>query len=402
MTQIAYMSGIKADPSEYAQRAALIVPQQYIPFTRLTRGEMELALARENLEMDARYYPESRDLQKAVQMIDNALYGGISGGVHFVGAINDQLQPVARLIDSASRQNRPASGWYIPRVEKGVRIGDPLVPVKYSGKNCKDVTYDILKGEYEKYKNGLPNWKAALLPPFPPRAGAHTALFNYPIKSIRNKYQELYLACTYGQAVEEILNTGLEKASTHMLYHQVPAGFEPAVGTLVATKRLLHRAAGSDLGSTAKVDTDLMRTWIELGQKRTALATGQFTPNTANSAVMSAMLSPNPDLWANKMIAEIKKRGGASVGEPITLAAITALVVAIGSALTAAAKLKGEFQAKQITALQNAQGFGSDAFSPDKTDFMTAKGNTTLTPPSDNNNLLLIGGAAAALYLLTK
>lgn len=401
MTNISYLSGLKGVPGdEYRQRGALVkTAPSYIPYLAMTKGEFNLALTLESLKIDQSFYPESRDISRAVSMLENSLYGGISRGVNFIGVIPDNLQSITRLISTASRQTAPASkGSIIMRDTPGIRIGDPIIPVKWSALDCKEYVYDIFKAEYYDKLRNIPK---VLRLPYPAKNIAHKLLFNNPVKKVRERYQELYLGCQYKQAVENILNENLERGSLHMLYHLMSTSFEPSIGTLAQTKRLFHRAGVSDIAKTADIDGDQMTKWVSLGQKRSAVS-GGIDPVIAISPVMSALLAPGGEVWAEKVLADIKVRSGASVNS-ITVAAITTLITVIGGALTAAANLANSFNKSKIQTLQNAQGFGTDAFQPEKNDFLKPKGDTPLpTPKGNDNNLLLIGGAAVAAYILTR
>jgi hypothetical protein len=399
MTKISYVAGIA--PNEFKDRGANVPKTKaFIPYTSMTKGETNLSFELEKARILSNFYPDVPYYRNAATMIENALYGGISGGVSFVGNVPDDLQRVANYIVLQSRAKEPASkGGILFRENRGIYIGDPIVKNVFRDIDCKDYVVAKWADRYQKYWDDLPLVKKALFPnpKLIPKAGQHKVFFNHPYKELREKYQAEYLKCVFQKDVEIVLNDRLEGSSMHMLYHRMASNFEPAIGTLAITKRLLHRAAVSDLGNLSQVGSDVMGNWVELGVLRNAVSNG-LAPY--NSQVYSAYLSPDPEKWAEQTK---KTRGGAAqIGEPVTLAAITALVVAIGAAITAGAKLQESFNAKKINALQNSQGFGTDAFSPEKNDYLKAKGDTTLPIPSESDNTLLLVGGLAALYYFTK
>lgn len=405
MTQIAYMAGVGAPANEWNDRGKNIPSRSYIPFFSMTKGEMQLALALENARMTAGFYPESKTDRERVVMLENALYKGIHFAPSFIGSIPPALQSTAALIKRESRNNRPASRLgALPRKTPGVYIGDPIVPVKFANIDCLDYIYPLMRDIYNKDRDNLPLWKKPILAPFPKRSSFAASFKYFPIKKYREMFTSMLLDCEYKKAVEVVLNTNLETSSPHMLYHQMSASFEPALGTLAITKRLLHKAGVGDIAKLSGVDTDQMALWVETGIRRSSITRG-IAPDVAYSNVLTTALLPpgvDPEKWANQVLADIKKRGGAaSVGVVLTTAAIVAILGAIATALKAAADMQRSLNEKKIAALQNANGFGTTAFQPEKEDFLKAKGDTPLTIPSDNSLLLLLGGGAA-LYFLSK
>lgn len=403
MTKVTYIAAPPVDEWKDRSRAAAVVAAQknYIPYTSLTKGEMTVALQMERAKLMAAYYPDNPYWREAAVMMENALYSGISG-LNRIGNVPEGLDNVAAFLVAQGRKTAPASkGAILVRSTPGVKIGDPLVPVVLEGKNCKHVTAEAFRAI--AHKNWLDLGAKRFLVPNPknmPLGILHTSLINHPLKKVREPYQEKYLDCQFKQAVEIVLNARLENASMHMLYHNMAANFEPALGTVASVKRLLHRAAVNDLSNTAAVDKIQMAAWVELGVTRSAIK--QNLP-PQNSAVLSAYLTPNPELYANKVLNDLKVRGGATgINEVVTITAVTALIAGIAAALKQATELAREFNARKIATLQNAQGFGSDAFSPEKSDYLKPKGESPIPPPKGDNNLLLIGGAAAVLYFATK
>lgn len=398
MTEIAYIGQIPAN--EWRDRSAAPAPKVFIPFTQMTKGELDLALEMERIQIYSAFYPEVKSLKAAATTLQNALYKGVNQ-VRFVGNVDQNL---ARLIDQAQRQTAPASRYFIGRNTPGIAIGDPIIPPQFANVDCKKITTDKWQ---KKIKDQIPTAARVALYRLMPQLllanntqVLHQLMMTLPLKKYREQYQKDYTDCVYAKDVETILNQNLERASPHMLYHQMPSTFEPAVGTIAAVKRLLHAAGVSDISRLAGVSNTQMEKWVENGILRSAVnAGGQPLP----SLVYSAALTPDPDKWTKKVIEDLKVRGGSvNAIDPATITLIKTIGAIIVSALTAAASLQKEFNQKRIVGITNAQGFGTSAFQPEKSDYTLPKSASVLPPPTGSSNTGLLIAAAAGAYLLTQ
>ena len=379
MTQIALISGIPGN--EYADRSRNLAKRAYIPYTSMTKGEMHLALLREQANLYASVYPEAKEYSQAVQMIDGALRAGVSRGVNFVGAIADHLQEVARAIALATKQTAPVAGRFFgarTSLAEGVHIGaDPIVPVVYRDYDCNLKATEWANAFYKQNKE--------------------SGYYRNVAKITKPKEHQRWLAllgeCQTKQFIEKIMNERLESSSHHVLYKGMPSSFAPALGTQALTKRLLQLAGVNELANLAGVGGDVMKGWTEIGIQRTNVISGM---PPYNSFISSALLTPDPQRWASAAH-ELSKGKWQSIGTFVVVAgAITALVVAIGGALASAAALRKGAEQKQANAFSTTQGFGTDVFSSGKDDFL----QSGQTSGGLSNNTLLIGGAAVAAYLL--
>lgn len=382
MTKISYIHGIPAD--ELAGRG-LEAPAQaaYIPYTQLTEGEMRLALLREQAAVYAAAYPEVPAFRRAVRMYDGALIQGIhNGGVHFVGAIDADLQNVARQINQAKRLQRPAAGaFYTPRPSNGIgRIGE-IVPPSIT-EDCEDYATRMTNRYYGGSDTAGPlkfQYKAmlALLP-------------------AKKKWLEYLGKCETQKAIEALYNAKLEGASHHVLYHRVSDVYRPIIGTRVDVKRILHQAGVGALAYTGDMSSSLMSMWVETGILRSN-ATGGV--GAVGSVETSFALSDDPEAayiaYQKTVAAAQKNRIGAA---QIPVAAVIALVTA---ALTVADTILKTASAKKAGAFASANGFGTEAYSAAKTDWTNVQTPETITTDTNGNLLpvLLIGAGA---YLLAK
>lgn len=386
MTRISYIHNIPAD--EMAGRLSEVpkVPA-YIPFTEMTTGEFDLAQLRERAAIYAPAFPENKSLATAVTMLDNALYRSVHNAPAFVGAIPDDLQSVAYMISKARYRTAPASGdLYGGRdLAKGVRIGADIVPASIPG-FCSDYATEKMNRQFGK------NHSRAYYEALP------------PIGYVKNQWNKYRAECDTIKAVEKIVNARIVESSHHVLYKSVNPAFQ-GITPRVDIKRLLHISGVGALANVTTVKEAQMDAWVETSILR---QNANQQVGIADSVQSSLFLSPDPE----KYLAAYYGAGGGParpgsskvnghIGEPITLAAITALLTVIATAIGNAAKMQQELNTKKAGAMAAAQGFGTTAFKSEKGDW----GITTDKPgqPSGSSNTgLLIGGAAVAAYLLLK
>lgn len=387
MTRISYIHAVPAN--EIVHRAAMVpgVPR-YMPYTSLTRGEMRLMLLADQARMLAAAYPEARHLSRAADMMDNAVYNGIHAGVNWIGAIEPELQDVARLISRAKKDWAPATGEFLTEREiatglRGIRgiYDTPVVPVTTEG--CEDYATRMANKQFGLSRTKF-WWKTT------------------PFGDKKRRWKELEAECELKKEVEKILNNRLQKSSHHVVYKSLDTLKPDLRKTFVRVKGLLHVAGVEGLGNAAEVGATLMNQWVETTLMRENAALG-FGP--VDSVITSLSLAPNAPEFAARYFGDDKTRGGGTkIGEPITIAviaAVTALVAAIGKSVASAAAFQKELNAKKAGVLNNAQGFGTEAFKAVGADF---DGETvTVTPgASGNNTPLLLGGAAVLIWALTS
>jgi hypothetical protein len=372
MTKISYLAGIGAD--ERKQRGELIPSQPFIPYSHMTKGQLRLALLREQMKMLAAFYPEDKKWQKGVSMIDNSLYRGIHGlGARQVGSIDNALQPLAAAIKRAAVETKPANNRKVHSYTSSVG-------------NRQSPNNPILTGaliEQLDCNEMIPGY--ALEEPTDDMISYGVDPFDMWLETPQG--QE-YLACISENNTRGTLNTHLEKSSHHLLYEFVKnASSENGV---VAAKTLYHRT-GTDLTSQAsKLDRDMIRLWERNGVMR------------QNAKEGAGVLQPEQSI-------EVLR---ANAGEPIPgvgdfgITALIGIITAVTAAVSAAAQLVSALKGtdNQTAALwQQLQGIGTPTFGPEGVDFTGSggpgpgnegegngdgddSGNKDITP------LLLIGG----------
>lgn len=347
MTKISYIHGIPQN--EMKDRGGEVPAQSFINYSGMTAGEMNLALVHEQLSMLAAFYPENREFQQGKSMLENALYRGIHGAPPAFGILSPGLQAVARSINKARRNNRPANGIAIVN-RKSTRmggIGDPLIPMK----DCTEIVAD-LEGPSD------PRWSSA---------------------------QAAYKACVDDQKYVPLLNKYLEKSSYHLLYEfsslQDASQYNP-----VSVKRVLHKAGTTTIHKITKVQQENLRLWLRNGVMR------------SNASKSIEPLQPE------QSISILRENAGAGVGiDPITLIAI---ITAIAAAISAISKMVVDVKtaSKNPYAFQEVQGIGTGPFGPEGDDWYVPPGTKPPGQTNEENGLsnlaipLAIG--AGALLLL--
>lgn len=180
----------------------------------------------------------------------------------------------------------------------------------------------------------------------------------------------------------EILNTHLEKCAHHLLYEYAKTTNIPAT---VAAKRVLHRNAVSKVGQLFEFDRENLTLWLRNGIIRN---------NVVNGAPPF-----QPEITINAL------KPGAGIGEPITIAAVTAIVTAIIGAIGATVSLLQALKAAKAQEIKTvAQGIGTKTFSAEQEDWDGAV-PTSPNGGSGGNNLndylpWVLGGAA--ILMLNK
>ena len=378
MPQIEYVHG-----NELPQRGKEVKGKMpFIPYTEMTAGEVHLALLEQQARVYAQAFPENPEYKQAVSMLENALYSGVHGSHHFIGSISKELQPIARAISKAQKNIRWATGSNFGPARKlvqGAKIGEGLVESVINENDCEDyatrVTNDFYSSNLSKAE-----WKA-LQTWLPFGAGDK-----------KKRWLSNRAECQVQKEIERIYNEKLENASHHVLYHQFRSNFKPIQDTRVDFKRVLHVAGTEALANAGRMQPGLMSVWVETGILRTNAAGGV---GPVGSVPASFDLSPeNEQLLAIYQGTQKKKD---KIGEPVTAAAVVALVTA---ALTVAGQIVAAVQQKRAGAFAAVQGFGTSAFSAETSDWANIDAENIPTNNTDLNKilplLLIAGGVAIA------
>lgn len=384
MTRISYIHDIPAN--EMADRLLEVSRTPfYIPFSEMTTGEFDLAQLRERAAIYSAVMRENESLKKAVTMLDNALYRGVHNAPAFVGVVPDELQSYAYMIAKARQRTAPAAAdLYGGRnLANGIRIGDDIIPASIPG-FCSDFATEKMNKQLGK------NHKRSYYEALP------------PIGYVKNQWNKYRAECDTIKAVEKIVNARIVESAHHVVYKSVNPAFS-GLTNRVDVKRLLHISGVGALANVTTVKEAQMDAWVETCILR---QNAQSQVGIADSVQSSLFLSPDPEkyLAAYYGPGSGTNRPGAQmnghIGEPITLAAITALLTVIATAIGNAAKMQQELNTKKAGAMAAAQGFGTTAFKAEKGDWGITTGQPAQS--SQGNTALLVGAAAVGLYLLSK
>lgn len=394
MTQITSITGLAGDLKDRGKYVSSKAP--YIPYTAMTNGEMKLALLQDEFLVKSALYPEVKAYRSAADMYGNALNAGVSQGINFVGALYDPvLQQAAANITKAVKDTRPAAKAFIGRksLADGVRIGEGPV---YTGDFDHDCVQYATKLANRKY-NINKDWTWW---------NNKSDLFG-PDKAKRAFWNETKNDCEIRVAVEKILNTYMVDTAHHIVYKNMGTAFKPIIGSQVLTKKILHYSGVGGLANVSSLTINLMDSWAEMALKRKNATLGA---GTSNSVSTSLALAPDPERYVQEYNQYLKANpkddikydaiGRAYVGEPVTIIVTTVvipLIAAITKAAAEANRMAENLRAKKEGALATVQGYGTPAFSADKTDYLTQGSDT-----GDNSNLLLLGGAALLGYAFFK
>lgn len=350
MTKISYISGIPQD--EWADRGAKVPDQNFINYTALTEGELNLALLNEQLNILSNYYPEIKDFSAGKTMIDNALYKGIHGAPPAFGILSPELQKVAKAITKARKKTSAATGRYIfgRKSSKMGGVEDPLVPLN----ECWKILENVEPND--------PNWGSA---------------------------QAAYKACQDDNKYRPILNTHLEKSSHHLLYEFTKAQELSVYPTQVVVKATLHKAGTSTLHKVTNLSSENIRLWMRNGIMRTNAKKGT---------------EPYQPEQTIQILAE---NAGEGIGV-LPIAVIVAIITAIAAAATAAAQLISSIKSSNPAdayKFQEVQGIGTGAFGPENGDWYgyqpggNGGGDQPATDEFSKMALPLAIGAGALLLL---
>lgn len=386
MSKISYIHGPGQVPqNELPDRGREVkTAKPYIPYTRLTEGEMRLSLLREQLSIYAAAYPDYKQYAQGLVMVDNALNAGVSNGVNFIGAIPDNLQEVARQIRRASNMTDPATIDFIgmPRdLSKGVRIGADIVPVSIP--DCEEYATRKANEFYGK------NWNTSQYKNIP------TALPG-PLQAKKKRWLDYRNECQIQTEVERIMNDRLEAAAHHVLYKNISSNYPSLAGSRMDVKRLLHVSGIGALANAASVSPSMVQDWTEVGILRKNANVGAGVIGSVQSGFYVAGNDTSEEY--DKYRAWITDPKKDKIGEPVT-AIVLAVLGAVTAALAEARKFQAELNQKKALALSAAQGFGTASFSAEKNDINT---QSNLGTGGGMNNLILPIGLAVAAFALME
>jgi hypothetical protein len=349
MTKISYIHGIPQD--EWSDRGGEVPAQSFLNYSGLTSGEMKLALLQEQLAMLAAFYPENKEFQQGKSMLENALYRGIHGAPPAFGILSPGLQAVAKAINKASRDNRPANGSNITargiNRQPSAKKPSPLITVE----DCQTIEIED------------------------PTTGWTFQEWADPECPKRVKYQVA-------------LNSYLEKSSYHLLYEfasiQDAQKYNP-----VSVKRVLHKASTTTLHDITKLPPENLRLWMRNGVMRTNAQKG---------------ISP---LQPEQSIAALRDNAGAGIA--IAPAVLVAIIGAVVAALQAVTVMVVELKktSNNPYAFQNVPGLGTGPFGPEGEDWSlppgtVPPGTTTETESPGLSDLAIPLAIGAGALLLLK
>lgn len=341
--------------------------KRFFNFAKMTEGQFLLYQLDWQLEILERYYA---DPLKTYEQGRNLIYNSINSGLHsglgvgtFTGYIPEEIKNVARAIRSAKSMTRPTGKFIDRRVITKIGM-DPIAEFEIPPQECIDIanTYG------EVYPGG-------------------------PVITQDQAYEN-YLQCLEQNGYIQILNDNLGESAHHMLYEFVSnPNSQPSA---VATKTILQKLAISKIADVTDLSRSNMKLWVRNGvmYSNTLQGTEPFSPEESIIAV---------------------QRSEAEGINDLTVAAIVAIITAVGSALAGAAALINSFkQSDQQLLRQNLTGFSTPEFGPQGEDWANSvynpnNPNSPLNPNNPGNSSggfdtsklvpLALGGAGLFLLL---
>jgi len=350
MTKLSYIHGIGSVPSnELADRARQVPAKKFINFSTLTAGELKLALALEQSDMLASFYPENKEFRQIGDALRNALYTGVHGP-NGEKASNVANEYARRIISTARVQNRPAAKYITDRESLLHGPDDAIVP---DSRSCGFRPGKILGFNNKKYKA----WEACL-----DQIGYQIAL-----------------------------NRELENSAHHILYN-----FEKnpnSAPNSVAAKKILHQTAIYKWAEITGLTYENLSLWVRNGVMR------------GNTKQGLAPMQPEESIDLMRYVIPEKNKTAAVNGiDPELVVQLGKLLVAIFSSIGATVTLLKSIKAKDQLRFQSSVGdMGLPPFGPQETDWMTdGQGQTAQQQGIFNTDLLIPVAGAAAAYLIFK
>lgn len=352
-TQLVHLRGIPEN--EAKDRGKNVREKSFINSSAYTEGELEIRLLLERALMLADYYPEVGFYKQQVDMLENALVGGLHYNKPYYGALDNRLQATAKAIKKASKKAIPAMSvlQLTGRQNLAKGIGDPYI----TELDCNE------------------------LYPFP-GFGADT--------SAVDNWNDNIQKCEDQNAYRKVMNDNWEQTSYHPLYEfVVNPNSKPQT---VAVKTVLHKLAISNVNEVTKISTSNIRQWTRNGVMRNNIKTANVGP-----------LSPEETIEA------IKRSGQEGIG--LEIGTIIAIVTAVATLLTSASGFVNALKAKRAEDAakftNQLQGWGTANWGPLGEDWIIDQdGNVIPNPDSPNNSnnnmqdilpIVLLGAGAALL-----
>lgn len=352
MTKLTYIHGLPGPgyvpANEFADRARQVPKKGYINFSTLTEGELKLALALEQAEMLASFYPENKEYRGIVDTLRDALYLGVHGPAGQRSADTANVY-ARRIIALARTQPGPAAKLITDRESTLKGPNDPI------------------------YKNPL---QECGQPP-----GKILGVFN-------TKKQKAWETCMDQIGYQNLLNKKLEDSAHHILYN-----FEKNPNNApnsVAAKKVLHATAIYKWSEITGISADNIELWVRNGVMRGNTKQG-LDPMQPEGSI-ELMRNAIPEKYAT----------GVGVIDPVTLAALTKLITAIIAAVGATAGLISSLKAKDQLRFQSSlSDMGLPPFGPEENDWITnGQGKTAQQQGILSSNILIPAAGAAAAYLI--
>lgn len=387
MSKVSYIHGPFAERSrsegipqnEMRDRAKGLPARSFVDYSALTDGEMKLILAYEQFRILSAYYPEAREARRSAELLKDALFMGLHGPKNRLSG-TDQAQ-VRRLIEQARARTAPAAFVMDGRASILQGIGDVI-----------DRDTPPIVNDWGRDGNGTGSAIDATLPPMP--AFTQKDCGKKPTGPFKNKERrEAYDLCAQQNQYVRLLNEKLEKSGHHILYSfNDKPNQSPQV---VTVKTVNHRAAIEKWNEITGLSKDNIRNWIRVGIMR----------NNARVGVEPYQPEQTIAVFKEGVIAKNQK----GVGEPLTIAAIVAIISAITAAAGATAALINSLSARDSLRFKSSLGdMGLPSFGPEEGDWLDqlindlTGGDGTSTGGFDIKQLIIPAALATGAYFLLK
>ncbi len=355
MTKLTYIHGLpgvgNVPANEFRDRSRNVPRKSYINFSTLTSGELKLALALEQAELLASFYPENREFGQIAETLRNALYMGVHGpaGEKYVSTPSEYARQIIRI---ARNQRGPAAKYITDRESTLHGPDNPLLknPLQECGRE----------------------------------PGKILGVFN-------NKKQKDWETCMDQIGYQNLLNQKLESSAHHILYH-----FEKnpnSAPNSVAAKKVLHGTAIYKWAEITGISADNITLWVRNGVMR------------GNTKQGMEPLQPEASIDLMRVGVPMKLESGVGFIDPATIALLIKLVSAISAAVGATVAMLKSLKVKDQLRFQSSlSDMGLPPFGPEESDWITdGQGKTALQQGVLNSNLLIpVAGAAAAYLIFSK
>lgn len=357
MTKVSVVHGLSSGTNNRTDdKPRKLAPWKPIAWGKLTEGEYRMALVAQQIEIVKDWYGDpSGKLEASIEAINNTLYAG----VHRIGAVNvasNVLPDVVKLIRTAKTLIQPAGQVYSsfrdPRKEG-------LIP-DYIGIMSDD--------EFKKFSEDLiASGECAEEFNYSKEALNHPGLFfgnlaNAKTLEIAKRTDlgkahkiKLIRECRNQAEIYKVFNKQLVPGSSYVLYNfNQNTSVAPA---RVETKTILHKASRDVLGPRI---SGLSKTNMDLFLRNGIMHSSADQTN--------GELDPTPPEELIKILIAGNQEG---IGfEPLSTAAIVTLAIKfLVAAATAMGALAALLPPKDQVALNTIQGFGTDALTPDVSDW---------------------------------